>query len=50
MEAQRQGPLTVECTRGPAVESRHLVDAAAVDAAGRLVGSVRSPREESEAP
>ena len=29
--------MTVECTRGPAVESRHLVDAALVDTAGRLV-------------
>ena len=37
MEAERQGPLTIECTRGPAVESRHLVDAAVVDPAGRLV-------------
>ena len=27
----------VECTRGPAVESRHLVDVAVVDPAGRLV-------------
>ena len=32
-----QGPLVVECTRGPAVESRHLVDAAVVDPTGRLV-------------
>ena len=37
MEVGRQGPLAVECTRGPAVESRHLVDAAVVDSAGRLV-------------
>ena len=37
METERRGPLVVECTRGPAVESRHLVDAAVVDAAGRLV-------------
>ena len=27
----------VECTRGPAVESRHLVDVAVVDSSGRLV-------------
>ena len=45
-----RGPLAVECTRGPAVESRHLVDAAVVDATGRLVqgwgepGSVVYPR------
>ena len=31
MEAERRGPLVVECTRGPAVESRHLVDVAVVD-------------------
>ena len=37
MEREEQGPLVVECTRGPAVESRHLVDAAVVDPAGRLV-------------
>ncbi|MDE0392462.1 MAG: asparaginase [Rhodospirillales bacterium] len=37
MKAGRRGPLVVECTRGPAVESRHLVDAAVVDTAGRLV-------------
>ena len=37
MALERRGPLTIECTRGPAVESRHLVDAAVVDAAGRLV-------------
>ena len=38
MGQERQGPLVVECTRGPAVESRHLVeDVAVVDAAGRLV-------------
>ena len=37
MEAERRGPLVIECTRGPAVESRHLVDAAVVDPAGRLV-------------
>ena len=37
MGTERQGPLVVECTRGPAVESRHLVDVAVVDAAGRLV-------------
>lgn len=37
MGTERQGPLTIECTRGPAVESRHLVDAAVVDPAGRLV-------------
>ena len=37
MEREGQGPLVVECTRGPAVESRHLVDAAVVDPAGRLV-------------
>ena len=33
----RREPLVIECTRGPAVESRHLVDAAVVDPAGRLV-------------
>ncbi len=37
LEREGQGPLVVECTRGPAVESRHLVDAAVVDPAGRLV-------------
>ena len=37
VDTQRQGPLAIECTRGPAVESRHLVDAAVVDPAGRLV-------------
>ena len=37
METGRRGPLAVECTRGPAVESRHLVDAAVVDPSGRLV-------------
>ena len=37
MALERRGPLAIECTRGPAVESRHLVDAAVVDAAGRLV-------------
>ena len=37
METERQGPLVIECTRGPAVESRHLVDAAVVDPAGRFV-------------
>ena len=37
MGAGRHGPLVVECTRGPAVESRHLVDVAVVDPAGRLV-------------
>ena len=37
MDTERQGPLAIECTRGPAVESRHLVDAAVVDPAGRLV-------------
>ena len=37
METGRREPLTVECTRGSAVESRHLVDAAVVDPAGRLV-------------
>ena len=36
-ETRSRGPLTVECTRGPAVESRHLIDAAVVDPAGRLV-------------
>jgi L-asparaginase II len=30
-------PLVVEATRGPLVESRHLVDAVALDADGRLV-------------
>ena len=37
METDRRGPLVVECTRGPAVESRHLVDVAVVDSSGRLV-------------
>ena len=37
MGAERRGPLVIECTRGPAVESRHLVDAALVDPVGRLV-------------
>ena len=37
MGTERRGPLVVECTRGPAVESRHLVDVAVVDAAGRPV-------------
>ncbi len=37
MEAERRGPLGIECTRGPAVESRHQVDVAVVDPAGRLV-------------
>ena len=37
MVTHTQGPLVIECTRGPAVESRHLVDAAVVDPAGRLV-------------
>ena len=37
MALERRGPLAIECTRGPAVESLHLVDAAVVDAAGRLV-------------
>ena len=37
METDRRGPLAVECTRGPAVESRHLVDVAVVDSSGRLV-------------
>ncbi len=36
-ETRRRGPLVIECTRGPAVESRHLVDVAVVDPAGRLV-------------
>ena len=50
MEREGLGPLVVECTRGPAVESRHLVDAAVVDPAGRLVqgwgetGAVVYPR------
>ncbi len=37
IETRAQPPLAVECRRGPAVESRHLVDAAVVDPAGRLV-------------
>ena len=37
MGAERHGPLVIECTRGPAVESRHRVDVAVVDPAGRLV-------------
>ncbi|HEX8849640.1 MAG TPA: asparaginase [Gemmatimonadaceae bacterium] len=36
--------LDVVATRGPAVESRHRVHAAVVDAEGRLVGSARDPR------
>lgn len=38
--------FVIECRRGPAVESRHLVDAAVVDADGRLVeawGEVERP-------
>ena len=37
MGTESQGPLAIECTRGAAVESRHLVDVAVVDPAGRLV-------------
>jgi L-asparaginase II len=39
-------PFVIECTRGPVVESHHLVDAAVVDADGRLVeawGDVEQP-------
>jgi L-asparaginase II len=37
MGAKQHDPLIIECTRGPAVESAHLVDAALVDASGKLV-------------
>ena len=37
MGAKRHDPLVIECSRGPAVESMHLVDAAIVDASGKLV-------------
>ncbi|NUQ19732.1 MAG: asparaginase [Gemmatimonadaceae bacterium] len=36
--------LDVVVTRGDAIESRHRVHAAVVDAAGQLVGSARDPR------
>jgi len=37
MPAETHQPLVIECTRGAIVESRHIVDAAVVDAAGQLV-------------
>jgi len=37
MGGKHHDPLVIECSRGPAVESMHLVDAAIVDAAGKLV-------------
>ncbi len=37
MAAKRHDCLVIECSRGPAVESTHLVDAAIVDASGKLV-------------
>lgn len=37
MGAKHHDPLVIECSRGPAVESAHLVDAAIVDAAGKVV-------------
>lgn len=45
-DATERPPLVVEATRGPLVESRHLVDAAVVDAAGAVVaahGAVDAP-------
>ena len=38
-DATERPPLVVEATRGPLVESRHLVDAALVDASGAIVDS-----------
>ena len=37
MGAKQHDCLVIECSRGPAVESTHLVDAAIVDASGKLV-------------
>ncbi len=37
MTVDRHDPLVIECTRGPAIESRHVVDIALVDPAGALV-------------
>ena len=37
MGANHHDCLVIECSRGPAVESVHLVDAALVDASGKLV-------------
>ncbi len=37
MGATHHDPLVIECSRGAAVESSHLVDAALVDAAGKVV-------------
>ncbi|MDA0230494.1 MAG: asparaginase [Proteobacteria bacterium] len=37
MSAKHHDCLVIECSRGPAVESVHLVDAAIVDASGKLV-------------
>ncbi len=37
MGANHHEPLLIECSRGTAVESSHLVDAALVDAKGKLV-------------
>lgn len=45
-DATERPPLVVEATRGPLVESRHLVDAAAVDASGRVIeayGEIDAP-------
>jgi L-asparaginase II len=45
-DATERPPLVVEATRGPLVESRHLVDAALVDAAGAVVeahGAIDDP-------
>ena len=37
MSAKQHAPLVIECTRGPAVEARHVVDAALVGSDGTLV-------------
>lgn len=37
MSGKRHEPLTIECTREPAVESTHLVDVAVVDPDGAIV-------------
>ncbi len=37
MSTKHHDPLVIECSRGPAIESTHLVDAAIVDASGKLV-------------
>jgi len=37
MSTKHHDPLVIECSRGPAIESAHLVDVAIVDASGKLV-------------